>query len=115
MAIRKGRAALGQVLFGLAIVILILSTFSANVLYGLIPLALAFVLNMIWVSGGIFLSQRHHSQPIAVLAGIAGFLVPVLVESESNNAFIFIAYVFLFYTRLLLYAMKKNTSIWIFL
>jgi hypothetical protein len=42
------------------------------------------------------------------LAGIAGFLVPVLVESESNNAFIFIAYEFLFYTGLLLYPMKKK-------
>jgi hypothetical protein len=41
------------------------------------------------------------------LAGIAGFLVPVLVESELNNAFIFIAYEFLFYIGLLLYPMKK--------
>lgn len=82
--IRKGRAALGQVLLGGAIVILILTTFSANVLYGLIHSALAFVLNMIWVSGGILLSKRHHSQPIAVLAGIAGFLVPFLVESNQT-------------------------------
>ncbi|TDL80320.1 DUF2339 domain-containing protein [Peribacillus frigoritolerans] len=106
--IKKGRAALGQVLLGGAIVIFILSTFSANVLYGLMPSALAFALNVIWVSAGMFLSHRHRSQPVAVLAGIAGFLVPFLVESESNNALLFVAYEFLFYAGLLVYAMKKK-------
>ncbi|MGM0843638.1 MAG: DUF2339 domain-containing protein [Bacillota bacterium] len=112
--VKKGRNALGQILTGGCIPILILATFAANVLYGIIPGALAFILNVIWVILGIYLSDRHNSQPIAVLSSIAGFLVPFLIEGTSTNILLFTGYEVLFFITLLLYAMYKKYK-WLYL
>ncbi|GAA3325902.1 hypothetical protein GCM10020331_059650 [Ectobacillus funiculus] len=72
---------MGQVLLGGSVVIFfILSTFAAHMLYGLIVPSFAFILNVLWVILGIYLSHRHNSQPISIIAAVAGFLVPYLVE-----------------------------------
>ncbi|TYS17768.1 DUF2339 domain-containing protein [Rossellomorea vietnamensis] len=112
--VKKGRNALGQILIGGAIPILILSTFAGNVLYGIIPGSLAFIVNVIWVILGIYLSDRHNSQPIAVLSSITGFLVPFLIEGTSTNILLFTGYEVLFFIALLFYAMYKKYQ-WLYL
>ncbi|MGF2618119.1 DUF2339 domain-containing protein [Rossellomorea vietnamensis] len=112
--VKKGRNALGQILIGGSIPILILTTFAGNVLYGIIPGVPAFLLNVSWVVLGIYLSDRHGSQPVAVLSSIAGFLVPFLVEGTSTNILLFTGYEVLFFITLLFYAMYKNYR-WLYL
>ncbi|KHF39429.1 DUF2339 domain-containing protein [Halalkalibacter okhensis] len=105
---RSKRNAIGQVLYGGAIVILILSTFAGNALYGMIPGYVAFVLNVIWVIAGMYLAHKQQSQSIAVLASIAGFLVPFLVKGTSTNLYLFVGYEVLFFLGLLYFSILKK-------
>ncbi|MDT8862154.1 DUF2339 domain-containing protein [Alkalihalobacillus sp. MEB130] len=104
---RHKRNTLGQVLYGGAIVVLILSTFAGNALYGLIPGFIAFVLNVLWVGAGIYFAHTHKSQSIAVLSSIAGFFVPFLVQGTSTNVYLFVGYEILFFLGLLYFALLK--------
>ena len=106
--IKEYRTALGQVLLGGSIVILLLSTVAGHLWYGLIPPLLAFVLNVAWTVLGIFLSKRHHSQPIAVVAALGGFLTPFLVNSNVNNDWYLIVYMTMLYGSLLYFAIMNK-------
>lgn len=106
--IKKNREALGQVLLGGSVVIFILSTFAAHMLYGLIVPSIAFILNVLWVILGIYLSHRHNSQPISIIAAVAGFLVPYLVENKGDSTLFLVAYEVIFYLSLLKYALLKK-------
>lgn len=90
--IRNDRVALGQVLLGGAVSLLVLTTFAAHVLYGLIGTMPAFGLNVLTVVGGVWLAHRHRSEALAILASVGGFLVPFLVESAEPNTLFFIGY-----------------------
>jgi uncharacterized membrane protein len=105
---RHKRNTLGQVLHGGAIVVLILSTFAGNALYGLIPGFAAFVTNVVWVLAGMYFAHKHQSQSIAVLASIAGFLVPFLVKGTSTNVSLFVGYEVLFFLGLLYFSLVKK-------
>lgn len=106
--IQKKRGALGQVLLGGSVVILILATFAAHNLYGLIGPTFAFVLNVLWVIVAIYLSHRHNSQPISIIAAVAGFLIPYLIESKSGNEFLLVGYEVIFFIALLYYSLLKK-------
>ncbi|MFP3727448.1 DUF2339 domain-containing protein [Priestia filamentosa] len=106
--ILKQRHALGQVLLGGSVVILILSTFAAHMLYDLMGPNVSFVLNVIWVLLGIYLSYQNNSQPIAVISAVAGFLVPYLVESQNANLFVFVGYEVIFFVLLLQFSLLKK-------
>lgn len=106
--IQKKRGALGQVLLGGSVVILILATFAAHNLYGLIGPTFAFTLNVLWVIVAIYLSHRHNSQPISIIAAVAGFLVPYLIEGKSGNQFLLVGYEVIFFIALLYYSLLKK-------
>lgn len=106
--LRKERQALGQVLLGGSIVILILSTFAAHMLYHLVGPTVSFILNVVWVLLGIYLSGKEDSQPIAIISAVAGFLVPFLVESQHPNAYVFVGYEVLFFILLLQFSLFKK-------
>lgn len=106
--LRKERQALGQVLLGGSVVILILSTFAAHILYHLLGPTVSFVLNVVWVLLGIYLSGKENSQPIAIISAIAGFLVPFLVESQHPNTYVFVGYEVLFFILLLQFSLFKK-------
>ncbi|MDA1674595.1 DUF2339 domain-containing protein [Bacillus cereus group sp. TH152-1LC] len=106
--IQKKRGALGQVLLGGSVVILILTTFAAHNLYGLIGPTFAFILNVLWVMVAIYLSHRHNSQPVSIIAAVAGFLIPYLIESKSGNEFLLVGYEVLFFIALLYYSLLKK-------
>lgn len=109
--IRSNRIALGQVLFGGSIVLLLIVTFAMHVLYNMVPLLVALVLNLIWVGIGIYFSHRFKSQPLAVLTGIGGYLIPFLLENNDPNILNLVIFETLFYCILLLFALKKQFKI----
>ncbi|MGI6577527.1 MAG: DUF2339 domain-containing protein [Eubacteriales bacterium] len=78
--------ALGTVLLSGAVSVAILTTFAMHVLYGFVPPFIAFILNLIWIGLGLFLSDRHRSEAIAILTACAGYLVPFLVEGKEHAA-----------------------------
>jgi uncharacterized membrane protein len=105
---KKNRVALGHVLLGGSIVLLLIDTFSMHVLYGMIPMIPAFVLNLLWVGLGIYFSHHYSSQPLAILTGIGGYLIPFLLENAHPSVLQFTVFETAFYLILLIYAMIKK-------
>lgn len=106
---QKKREALSQVLLAGSVILLMLSTFSANVLYGLISTPIAFVINLLSIGLGIYLSIRLKSEVLAILSAVGGTLVPFLVENvDEPNAIFFTAYEVILYSSFLLVALKQK-------
>ncbi len=105
--IQSNRIALGQVLIGGSVVLLLIVTFSMHVLYEIVPATPAFMLNIVWVGLGIFLAHRHRSEPLAILTGVGGYLIPFLLESENPSVTNFVLFESVLYLALLLFAMWK--------
>ncbi|GIP29812.1 membrane protein [Paenibacillus sp. J23TS9] len=104
--IRNQREALGQVLLGGAIGVLILSVFAAHELYSLIPSALAFVLYILSIALCVFTAQRRRSQTLMIIATVAGYLIPFLVHSTHPNAWVFTGYEAIFSLAMIAVALK---------
>lgn len=68
---------------GIAIVYLML--FAACKYYPMIDSGTAFGLMLLTVLAGSGLAWLQHSQPLAILATVGGFLVPLLTSDGSNN------------------------------
>jgi uncharacterized membrane protein len=105
---KKNRIALGHVLLGGSIVLLLIDTFAMHVLYGMIPTIPAFILNLIWVGLGLYFSHHFSSQPLAILTGVGGYLIPFLLESAHPSILNFTVFETTFYLILLIYAMIKK-------
>lgn len=105
---KKNRIALGHVLLGGSIILLLIDTFAMHVLFGMITSIPAFILNLIWVGLGIYFSHRFSSQPLAILTGVGGYLIPFLLESAHPSILNFTAFETAFYLLLLSYAMIKK-------
>ncbi|KYC73678.1 DUF2339 domain-containing protein [Heyndrickxia coagulans] len=106
--IKKQMEALGTVLLSGAVSVAILTTFAMHVLYGFVPPFIAFIVNLVWIGLGLFLSDRHRSEAMAILTACAGYLVPFLVEGREHAAHFVIWYETAFYALLLLFAVRKS-------
>ncbi|BFH60848.1 DUF2339 domain-containing protein [Paenibacillus azoreducens] len=104
--IRSRREALGQVLLGGAIGVLILSVFAAHVLYDLIPSGLAFALYILSIALCVFTALRRRSQTLIIIATVAGYLIPFLVHSAHPNAWVFTGYETLFSLAMVYVALR---------
>ncbi|MEX1028831.1 MAG: DUF2339 domain-containing protein [Paenibacillaceae bacterium] len=96
------RKALGQVLLGGAVSVVILSLFAAHMLYDLIPSYLAFMLYILSIGLGIAVSIRHRSQALIIITLIAGYLVPFLIDSADPDLRVFVAYLAIFSITMIL-------------
>lgn len=110
MQVKKDREKLGLVLLGSAVGLLVLTTFSMNVLYEMIPPPAAFIMNTGWVLLGFYFAHRWQSELLLIFVGLAGYLVPFLTASEQGSLLIFAAYEFTLYIALLAYAYYKKYS-----
>lgn len=86
---KSERRGLGASLIGGGAGVWIFSTFAGTVLYELIQTPIAFVLYILGIFAGVYLSHIYKSQSLAVFLTIAGFFVPFLVGGEEGNFFIF--------------------------
>jgi uncharacterized membrane protein len=100
------REVLGQVLLGGGISVLILATFAMHSLYGIIGPVLAFILQVIWIIGGVWLTTRFFSQALAIISVVGGFLVPFLIESSNPSIYIFVGYETVLFLVFLLLAIR---------
>ena len=111
--IKKERTALGKVLLVGCISILLVTTFAMHILYGMIPMSVAFPLNIVWIALGLYLSHLHRSQAMGVMFAITGFLIPFLVSGIGTFATItmVISYELIYYLALLWFATRKEYRI----
>jgi uncharacterized membrane protein len=111
LQIGKGRNALGQVILGGGIVLLLIVTFAMHVLYNMVPMLVALILNIIWIGIGLFLSHSLKSQPLAVVTGIGGYLIPFLLENNDPNILNLVIFETIFYCIILLFAINRKFKI----
>ncbi|MCC2686681.1 MAG: hypothetical protein K0R75_3580, partial [Paenibacillaceae bacterium] len=104
--LRHARPALGQVLLGGSVAVLMLALFAAHMLYGLIPAWLAFILYVLSIAAGVYIAVQHRSQTLMVIAMVAGYLVPFLVESANPNMWVFASYEAIFSVAMILLSVR---------
>ena len=75
----------GQVLQGLGIAIFYLVIYVASKFYALLSFDIAFILMLMTVVLGSLLAVIENSQPLAIFSTIGGFIVPILVASNSGS------------------------------
>jgi uncharacterized membrane protein len=106
--IRRSRTALGQVLLGGSMGVLILSLFAAHMLFDLIPSGLAFLLFIVTIGVSVYTSLRHRSQALMIITLFAGYLVPFLVDSANPSIWIFAGYEALFSIAMILLSLRYS-------
>ncbi|KGA96128.1 hypothetical protein AJ85_17490 [Alkalihalobacillus alcalophilus ATCC 27647 = CGMCC 1.3604] len=104
------REGLGKTLLVGAVGVLILTTFAMHILYSMIPTYPAFILNLTWISIGLFLSHHHKSEVMAILIAIIGYLIPFLVFGTAT-ILVPVVYVILFYAALVYFAINKGYKV----
>jgi uncharacterized membrane protein len=108
---RQNRQALGQVLLGGSVAVLLLALFAAHMLYGLIPAWLAFTLYVLTVGTGLWTALKHRSQALAVIMMLAGYLVPFLVDSAEPSIWSLTAYETVFSISMILLAHRYGYKV----
>lgn len=113
--IKKGRKNLGHMLLGGSIPILMLTTFAMHQLYDISGPTLAFILNLMWITLGVFLTFKYRSQGIGIVAIVGGVFVPFLIKSTSPNIPLFSLYETVLFTVFLWIALKYSYKVLYFI
>lgn len=103
---KKDRMKLGHVLLGGAVPLLMITTFAMHVLYNMCGPTTAFILNLVWIMIGLFLTIYYKSQVLGFISMIGGILVPFLIESKVPNPYVFLGYETALYLLFLLVAVR---------
>lgn len=106
--VNKERPALGKVLLGGSIAILILSIVASYLLYDLLPFIFAFLLYIGALVFGVYIALSQRSQSIVGITLIAGYLAPVLISPAYPNLWIFAGFETIFSAVMLVVAMKYS-------
>jgi uncharacterized membrane protein len=96
----NGKKGFGLTLLGGFIGLGILTTFAAHLLYGYLNFTIAFVIGVAYIIAGLLLSRKTKSETLTIFSGIAGFLLPFLLEGEGATSAQFCAYILLLFLSL---------------
>ena len=89
---KKSHVLFIQGILGLALALLLMSTYAASSFYQLVPVVLAFaVVAVLSVLGGV-LAIRHRAEAILVLSLFAALLNPVFLSTGSDRALALMSY-----------------------
>ncbi|WP_144510743.1 DUF2339 domain-containing protein [Bacillus sp. FJAT-22090] len=113
--VKQSRKSLGHMLLGGAIPILMLTTFAMHQLYSMTGPFLSFVLNVIWIALGMFLTYKYKSQGIGIVATVGGVFVPFLIKSTSPNIPLFSIYEAMLFTLFLWIALRYSYKVLYFI
>lgn len=106
--IKQSRKNLGQMLLGGAIPILMLTTFAMHQLYSMTGPTVSFVLNILWISLGLFFTSKYRSQGIGIVSTVGGVFVPFLINSTSPNIPVFSFYEAILFTVFLSISLRYS-------
>lgn len=110
-SIKKKHPLFGVTLFGGLIAIGILVTMAAYYLYDLFPYPLAFIIGLLYIAFGLWMSKRIASETLTILSGIAGFLLPYLIVGSSAHVWTFCLYMLILFLSLFYIAIRSQHKI----
>lgn len=109
---KRNRKTLGIPLIAGSIMLLVLTTFAMNSLYGYIGFWPAFILFAAWIALGLWSSQKHQSEVLAIMVAIGGYLIPFLIDgADKQNPSLFYVYETVLYLTYLFYARKNQYTL----
>ncbi|WP_342506938.1 DUF2339 domain-containing protein [Sporosarcina sp. FSL K6-2383] len=106
--VRGGKKGFGLTLLGGFIGLGMLTTFAAHHLYGYLSFTVAFLLGVVYIVAGLLLSRKMKSETLTLFSGIAGFLLPFLLEGEGATAIQFCAYILLLFLSLFYVSLSQR-------
>lgn len=106
--VRSGKKGFGLTLLGGFIGLGILTTFAAHHLYGYLSFTVAFLLGVVYIIAGLLLSRKMKSETLTLFSGIAGFLLPFLLEGQGATAIQFCAYILLLFLSLFYVSLSQQ-------
>lgn len=105
---RKQNTVFGLTLLGGFIALGILTTFAAHHLYGYFNFVIALMIGVLYIIAGLWLSERTKAETLTLFSGIAGFLLPFLLEGEGTTAFQFCLYIILLFLSLFYVSLRQQ-------
>ncbi|MCG7336669.1 DUF2339 domain-containing protein [Sporosarcina sp. ACRSM] len=107
----SGKKGFGLTLLGGFIGLGILTTFAAHHLYGYLSFMAAFVIGVAYIIAGLLLSRKTQSETLTIFSGIAGFLLPFLLEGTGATAVQFCLYILLLFLSLFYVSISQKHKI----
>lgn len=104
----SGKKGFGLTLLGGFIGLGILTTFAAHLLYGYLNFTIAFVIGVAYILAGLLLSRKTKSETLTIFSGIAGFLLPFLLEGEGATSVQFCSYILLLFLSLFYVSLSQK-------
>ena len=104
----SGKKGFGLTLLGGFIGLGILTTFAAHLLYGFLNFAIAFTIGVAYIIAGLVLSRKTKSETLTIFSGIAGFLLPFLLEGEGATTVQFCSYILLLFLSLFYVSLSQK-------
>lgn len=106
---KAGRKPLGVTLTAGSLVLLTLTTFAMNTLYGYIGFWMAFIFFTAWIALGLWASHHYQSEALGLLIAIGGYLVPFMLAGASHpNHLLFYLYELGLYLAFWVYARRQS-------
>ena len=90
---KADRRTLGTSMMGGMVAVGLLATFAGHYLYDILGVVVAFVISMTLVGTGMYMSHRFKSETLSLVSALGAFLVAVLLEDVSPNAWFFATFV----------------------
>lgn len=109
--LKQNRKNLGQMLLGGAIPILMLSTFAMHQLYSMTGPNVSFLLNIFWISLGLYFTYKYKSEGIGIVSTVGGVFVPFLIQSTSSNIPVFSFYEAILFSLFLWIALRYGYKV----
>ncbi len=105
------------VLFSGGMVVLYFSAYSGHAYYDpiLIPRATAFILMVVFTVVTVLAAMIYNLQIIALLGLVGAYTVPLLLSDDSGNYKLFLSYIAIINTGVLLVAIRKNWRLTLYL
>ncbi|KAA0948545.1 DUF2339 domain-containing protein [Sporosarcina sp. ANT_H38] len=104
----SGKKGFGLTLLGGFIGLGILTTFAAHLLYGYLNFTIAFIIGVAYILAGLLLSRKTKSETLTIFSGIAGFLLPFLLEGEGATSVQFCSYILLLFLSLFYVSLSQK-------
>lgn len=106
---KSGRKPLGVTLTAGSLILLALTTFAMNTLYGYIGFWTAFLFFAVWIALGLWASRYYRSEVLGILITLGGYLVPFMLEgAEYPNHLLFYLYELGLYGTFLIYGRRQS-------
>lgn len=110
---RKSLPILSQVLVAAGVSILYITVYALGQYYRMVPMSVGMILLIAVAILTVALSLYYHSQPVALMAALGAWLVPILLATDAATALPLLVYILLVSIALIALVWYRPQWIWL--